>query len=221
MAFKVGSTTIANSSGVINVDQLGITDASSITSVASSDQVLVYDGSASGVRRATIANSALVGPTGPTGARGPTGPAGQNGAAGPTGPTGPTGTRGPTGPTGPTGARGPTGPTGARGPTGPTGPAGTPSTSLATVGSYAFCQYTGFVTNGNWGFYKNAGQTSGGSSLTYAAVGGKNGYQNTWGGGVCQSSGSPGGTWRAMGVSGQGRRQNIIVRAANLWCRTS
>ena len=52
------------------------------------------------------------------------GPTGDTGATGPTGPTGDTGATGPTGPTGDTGATGPTGPTGATGPTGPTGPSG-------------------------------------------------------------------------------------------------
>lgn len=54
----------------------------------------------------------VTGPTGPSGAAGPTGPTGPSGAAGPTGPTGPAGGGGPTGPTGPAGASGATGPTG-------------------------------------------------------------------------------------------------------------
>ena len=78
--------------------------------------------------------STAVGPTGPTGAVGPTGaastvagPTGPTGALGPTGPTGAASTvAGPTGPTGPTGAASTVvGPTGATGPTGPTGAAST------------------------------------------------------------------------------------------------
>jgi len=61
------------------------------------------------------------GPTGATGATGPTGPTGATGATGPTGPTGATGAMGPTGPTGATGAMGPTGPAGPKGDTGPRG----------------------------------------------------------------------------------------------------
>lgn len=74
------------------------------------------------------------GPTGATGAAGPTGPTGNDGAAGATGaagsqgPTGSTGAAGAQGTTGPTGAQGATGPTGAdstvAGPTGPTGAQG-------------------------------------------------------------------------------------------------
>ncbi len=66
------------------------------------------------------------GPTGATGAQGPTGPAGAMGAQGPTGPAGATGAQGPAGPTGAMGAQGPTGPAGAMGAQGPTGPAGAP-----------------------------------------------------------------------------------------------
>jgi len=69
------------------------------------------------IKKATITNAALVGPTGPTG---PT-----STVAGPTGPIGPIG------PTGPQGGTGPTGPTGAQGPGGATGPTGPP-------GSYSF-----------------------------------------------------------------------------------
>ena len=47
------------------------------------------------IKKATITNAGLVGPTGPTGPSGPTGP---------TGGTGPTGATGPTGPTGPAGS---------------------------------------------------------------------------------------------------------------------
>ena len=112
-------------------------------SVTGSDLIAFYDVSAGGIRKATITNAALAGPTGPTGPTGPaggTGPAGptgpsgsdgNDGATGPTGPTGPAGNNGsngstgPTGPTGPSGGTGPTGPTGPTGSTGPTGPSGT------------------------------------------------------------------------------------------------
>ncbi|KAB2369906.1 collagen-like protein [Bacillus thuringiensis] len=78
-----------------------------------------------------------IGPTGITGATGPSGPTGITGATGPSGgppgPTGPTGitgatgpSGGPPGPTGPTGITGATGPSG--GPPGPTGPTGLPGT---------------------------------------------------------------------------------------------
>ena len=72
------------------------------------------------------------GPTGATGAPGPTGPTGATGAPGPTGPTGATGAPGPTGPTGATGAPGATGPTGSIGETGPTGPIGCTGATGAT-----------------------------------------------------------------------------------------
>jgi hypothetical protein len=68
------------------------------------------------------------GPTGATGAPGPTGPPGGNtGSPGPTGPpgdTGPQGITGPPGDTGPQGITGPPGDTGAPGPQGITGPPG-------------------------------------------------------------------------------------------------
>jgi len=64
------------------------------------------------------------GPTGPTGAQGPTGSQGSAGAQGPTGPQGAAGAQGPTGPEGSAGAQGPTGPQGAAGAQGPTGPQG-------------------------------------------------------------------------------------------------
>ena len=64
------------------------------------------------------------GPTGPTGAQGPTGSQGTAGAQGPTGPQGSAGAEGPTGPQGSAGAQGPTGPQGSAGAQGPTGPQG-------------------------------------------------------------------------------------------------
>ena len=161
------------------------------------------------------------GPTGPTGSTGPTGgtgPTGQKGQKGQTGNTGPTGPNGPTGPTGgtgptgqkgqkgqkgqtgntgPTGSTGPTGPTGSQGPTGPTGPtgpAGTPSTSLNTVGSYAFLYYNATV---------NPGDTYSGTLY----------YSN------CNdafSFSSPSGTWRCMSAP-----QASSSRRTTVWCRIS
>ena len=91
------------------------------TSIQGADLIAVYDTSASAIRKATITNAALAGPTGPTG---PTGPAGGTGPTGPTGGTGPTGPDGPDGPPGPSGGTGPAGPTGPAGGTGPAGPPG-------------------------------------------------------------------------------------------------
>tara|TARA_R100001510_G_scaffold36725_1_gene33169 strand:- start:4141 stop:5082 length:942 start_codon:yes stop_codon:yes gene_type:complete len=101
------------------------------TSISGSDVIPVI--TSSGLKKATITNAALVGPTGPAGSDGATGP---------------------TGPTGPTGARGPTGPTGARG---PTGPSGTPSTSHNSVGSYAFLKKVGSSTLGFGSTYAGSG----------------------------------------------------------------
>jgi hypothetical protein len=132
------------------------------SAIQSSDYVMVYDVSAGASRKATIADAAIVGPTGPQGATGPTG------LTGPTGPTGATGAaatvaagptttgaagtsatvtnsgtssaavfnftipQGATGPTGPVGPAGPTGAVGPVGPTGATGPTG-PTGTAATV----------------------------------------------------------------------------------------
>ena len=99
------------------------------------------------IKKATITNAALVGPTGPTGptstVAGPTGP------TGPIGPTGPQGSTGPTGPTGPTGAQGPGG---ATGPTGATGPAG--SYNSGTNISFARADIYGLM------YYYNPGPSS-------------------------------------------------------------
>ncbi len=146
----------ANVSGTATIQPASITGRTELTSgqVASTDQLLVLDVTDNSLKKATIANAALVGPTGPTGSPGPTGPTGATGPAGPTGATGPTGTAatiavgttstGPAGspasvtnsgtssaavfnftiPQGATGATGPTGPTGPTGATGPTGPTG-------------------------------------------------------------------------------------------------
>ena len=72
------------------------------------------------------------GPTGAVGATGATGPAGAVGATGATSPTGATGTTGAMGPTGATGTTGATGPAGATGTTGATGPTGAVGATGAT-----------------------------------------------------------------------------------------
>lgn len=85
----------------------------------------------------------ILGPTGPTGARGNIGPTGSQGSIGPTGSKGPTGWTGPsvTGPTGPQGFQGevgeigPQGPAGDLGATGPTGATGAQGASLVFKGS--------------------------------------------------------------------------------------
>jgi len=57
---------------------------------ASDDLILISDTSDSGnMKKITVANSALAGPTGPPGGAGPPGPTGPNGPPGPTGPPGP------------------------------------------------------------------------------------------------------------------------------------
>ena len=98
------------------------------------------------IKKATITNAALVGPTGPTGPTGLTGPTGPTGPQGIQGATGPTGAAGGTGPTG---AAGGTGPTGA---TGPTGPAG--SYNSGTNISFARADIYGLM------YYYNAGPSS-------------------------------------------------------------
>lgn len=109
-----------SSSGVLKTDHsitidgtLTLPNVTTATGLSGSSFIPIVD-TGGVIRRATISNAALVGPTGPTG---PTG------SAGPPGPTGPTGSS-ITGPAGPPGPTGPTGPTGGTGATGPTGPAG-------------------------------------------------------------------------------------------------
>ena len=96
------------------------------------------------IKKATISNAALVGPTGPTG---PTSTVA--GPTGPIGPIGPTGPQGGAGPTGPTGAQGPGG---ATGPTGATGPAG--SYNSGTNISFARADIYGLM------YYYNPGPSS-------------------------------------------------------------
>ena len=141
----IGDRADVSSSSVSNEITLGNTD-TTVTRLRGAIQVGNTTPSAGTSGQVLMSNgptgapywSTAVGPTGPTGAIGPTGaastvagPTGPTGALGPTGPTGADSTvAGPTGPTGPTGAastvQGPTGPTGASitGPTGPTGAQG-------------------------------------------------------------------------------------------------
>lgn len=116
-AFDTAGTGLTSTGTTVSLDVNGLTAEASIEST---DTVVVYDVSAGALRKATISNAALVGPTGPTG------PAGADGAAGPTGPTGPIG---------------PTGPTG------PTGPAGPTATGSGQVGTYAFLIRAGYTAN--------------------------------------------------------------------------
>jgi hypothetical protein len=122
MAFKVGATTVVDDTGKVSAEQIDITNATAQTSFQGADEVLVYDSSASVIRKGTITNAALQGPAGADGAAGPTGP---------TGPTGPAGSAGPTGPTGPTGPSGSFGSVGAPYPNNIL--AGTPENSTTTI----------------------------------------------------------------------------------------
>ena len=129
MAFKVGSTTVIDTNAEVIAERVDIDGATAEVNFATDDFVLIYDVSANVIRKGTIQNSALVGPTGPQGSAGPTGPTGATGPTGPTGPQGPQGNAGPpgnNGATGPTGATGPPGNAGPPGPQGPTGPTGPP-----------------------------------------------------------------------------------------------
>lgn len=104
-----------------------------------------------------------IGPTGSKGPTGATGPTGINGAIGPTGTTGPTGSNGSngaTGATGPTGATGSPGTTGMIGPTGPIGATGATGTTgingatgmIGPTGPTGTTGATGFTgINGNTG----------------------------------------------------------------------
>lgn len=198
-----------------DVTATAIAALSTETSIAGSDVIPVI--TSGGLKKATITNASLQGPTGSTGPTGPTGPSGSDGSDGGTGPTGPTGpsgsngsngSTGPTGPTGPTGARGPTGPTGARGPTGPSGTS--TSTSYAGVGSYAL-MYRGSAGQ------KSPGATVGGSSLKTA-----NTY--TWSTQNASLNGSPGGTWRLMGNHGYYNGSIAFSRQdmnTSVYCRIS
>ncbi len=103
----------------------------------------------------TLVNS---GPTGATGAQGPTGPAGATGAQGPTGPAGATGAQGPAGPAGATGAQGPAGPAGATGAQGPTGPAGATG-AQGPAGPSGPAGTAGIFGTNNLGFHKGTGRT--------------------------------------------------------------
>ena len=102
------SFTVDGATGRAKIDV--INDADLTTSGASGDLILMADVSDSNnVKKITIGNAGLAGPTG---GAGPTGPTGGAGPTGPTGGAGPTGETGGAGPTGPNGPNGPTGPTG-------------------------------------------------------------------------------------------------------------
>ena len=113
------ATLVANLEGSVVGDV--VSGQTAETSFQSTDLIAVYDTSASAIRKGTIANVALQGPTGSTGSKGQKG---EVGATGPTGPTGPTGSKGQKGEVGVTGNTGGTGPTGPTGPTGSNGSAG-------------------------------------------------------------------------------------------------
>ena len=107
----------------------------------------------------TLVNS---GPTGATGAQGPTGPAGATGAQGPAGATG---SQGPAGPTGAMGTQGPAGPAGAMGAQGPAGPAGATGAHAGATGAQGPAGPSGpagtagiFGTN-NLSFHRGTGRT--------------------------------------------------------------
>jgi hypothetical protein len=168
------------------------------TDATGSDFVPVYDASSGVWRKQTITVAALQGPTGATGATGAAGSNGSIGADGADGAQGPQGNTGATGPQGATGAQGPQGNTGSQGPTGSTGsqgatgPAGTPSTSVNTVGSYAFL-YAGVHNTATGGSNWNFNATFSGSQLDWSN-----------GGGLGRNDGGtqPAGTWRLMGCLG-------------------
>ena len=70
MAFKVGSTTVVDDSANVVAAQLDINGATAETSFQGGDSVLVYDSSAGVIRKGTITNAALQGPTGRPGRMG-------------------------------------------------------------------------------------------------------------------------------------------------------
>jgi hypothetical protein len=79
------------------------------------------------------------------------GPTGATGAQGPTGPAGATGAQGPAGPAGATGAQGPAGATGAQGPAGPSGPAGT--AGIFGTNNISFHRGTGTTKPVRWAVF--------------------------------------------------------------------
>lgn len=220
MAFKVGSTTVIDTNAEVVAERVDIDGATAETTFASGDFVLVYDTSAGVIRKGTIQNSALVGPTGPQGSTGPQGPAGNNGAAGPTGPqgpagndgaTGPTGPQGPQGnagppgPTGPTGPQGNTGPQGPQGPTGPQGPGGPVPNGFNNPGAFVFGTHT-------LQYPANPGTTFSPTNNNRVTATRIFGQQNQ-----AQGPGYSGGTWRWMG----GRATNYNQGSTGVWYRIS
>lgn len=151
-----------------------LADVTSTGTVDSTDKVLFRDGTDGEIKLATITDAALQGPQGPQGPAGADGAQGADGAAG---------------------AQGPQGPQGATGATGATGPAGTPSTSLAAVGSYAFCRYSSSGSN-----FRTVGNTHAGSNLRYSSS------ERDSGGYIGA------GTWRLMGYAYYRDRSTLLVR---------
>ena len=119
---NTGGTNYATATLIANIEGSVVGDVVSgqtaETSFASDDLIAVYDVTASAIRKGTIANVALQGPTGSTGSKGQKGATGSAGGTGPTGPTGPTGSAGSAG------SKGQKGEVGSAGSTGPTGPSG-------------------------------------------------------------------------------------------------
>ncbi len=103
IVWDVTGPTLYKSGGALKTDNdftidgtLTRPNAATATGLSGSSFIPIVD-TGGVIKKATITNAGLVGPTGPTG---PTGPAGAS-ITGPTGPTGPTGATGPTGPVGP------------------------------------------------------------------------------------------------------------------------
>lgn len=159
--------------------------ASTTTDVTGSDFVFFADASDSNnIKKATITNAALQGPTGPTGADGPQGPQGPAGPAGPTGPTG------------------------------PTGPAGNPNTSYGAVGSYVAAYYTsntatnvgGTVAATNLKYVANSNQHGFDQETTSGSINssGNPNFQNSL------SAVGNSGNWRNMGVARANRGSRTL-----------
>lgn len=110
--------------------------------VASDNNLYVFDGSQWNNAGQVQGPQGVVGPAGPQGPAGATGPAGPQGPQGPAGGTGPQGPQGPAGPTGAPGAKGGTGPAGPVGPQGPQGEQG-PAGPMGPTG-------TATVQAGQW-----------------------------------------------------------------------
>jgi hypothetical protein len=117
---------------------------------------------------------------------------------------------------GPPGPAGPAGPTGPTGPAGPPGPPGSGSTTLGAVGTYAYLgsiNLTGVA----------AGSTKAGSNLRYVGGIADNSLASTGtlSNGVAGSSGTPSGTWQAMGRDPSGNPFGCGTGYGyTLWVRT-